>query len=147
MTRLYDPADLRHPQLRECAYQAAWIATVAEAANELEDFLLDVPPEDRVLPDYSTPWPWDVDPLVVALSVVNQTRAVAEQSLTALVASWLEEDPENWPVLRLSLIDPWQERPGVWSEETPEWTRILGTIAHETVDPFGCRPEGVGEHR
>ena len=51
MTRIYDPADLRHPTLRECAYQAAWIATVAEAVNDVEDHLVDVPPEERVLPD------------------------------------------------------------------------------------------------
>ena len=55
MTRIYDPADLRHPTLRECAYQAAWIATVTEAANDVENLLVDVPPQDRVLPDYSTP--------------------------------------------------------------------------------------------
>ena len=140
MTRIYDPADLRHPTLRECAYQAAWIATVTEAANDVEDLLVDVPPQDRVLPDFSTPWPWDFDSFVVELSVMNQTRAVAEQSLTALVVSWLTEDPENWPVLRLSPINPWQERPGVWSEETPEWIRVLGAVAHETAGPFGQRP-------
>jgi hypothetical protein len=33
---------------------AAWIATLAEAANDLEDLLIDVPPEERVLPDYRT---------------------------------------------------------------------------------------------
>ena len=139
MTHIYDPAQLRHPTLRECAYQAAWIGTVTEAANDVEDLLIDVPPQERVLPDFSTPWPWDFDSFVVSLSIMNQTRAVAEQSLAALVASWLSEDPENWPVLRLSLIDPWQERPGVWSEETPEWIRILGAIAYETADPFGRR--------
>jgi hypothetical protein len=52
----------------------------------------------------------------------------------------LPGDPENWPVVRLPLIDPWHERPGIWSEETPEWVRILGAIAHETTDPFRLRP-------
>ena len=140
MTRIYDPAGLRHPTLRECAYQAAWIATVTEAANDLEDLVVDVPPADRVLPDYSTPWPWDVDSFVVAHSVMTHARQNAEQSLENLLASWLGEDPENWPVLRLSLIDPWQERPGVWSEETPEWIRVLGAVARETADPFRRRP-------
>lgn len=40
----------------------------------------------------------------------------------------------------MTLIDPWQERPGIWSEETPEWIRTLGTIAtaaHDKSDPFG----------
>ena len=142
MTRIYDPACLRHPTLRECAYQAAWIATVTKAANDVEDLLIDVPLEDRGLPDFSTPWPWDFDSFVVSLSIMNQTRAVAEQSLAALVASWLSEDPENWPVLRLSLIDPWQERPGVWSEDTPEWVRILGAIAAVALSPDGKRWQG-----
>jgi hypothetical protein len=143
MTRIYDPADLRHPQLRECAYQAAWIATVTEAANDVEDLLVDVPPQDRLLPDFSTPWPWDFDSFVVALSVMTHARQAAMHSVENLRAAWLAEDPENWPLLRLSLIDPWQERPGVWSEETPEWVRTLGTIAtaaHVKIDPFGRRP-------
>jgi hypothetical protein len=140
MTRIYDPAALRHPKLRECVYQAAWIATVAEAANDVEDHLVDVPAEDRVLPDYSTPWPWDFESFVTALSVMSHAREAAERSLSALVSDWLAEDPENWPVFRLTLVDPWQERPGDWSEETPEWVRILGAIAHETADPFGRRP-------
>jgi hypothetical protein len=46
-----------------------------------------------------------------------------------LVATLLGEDPEHWPVLRLTLIEPWKELAGVWSEETPEGVRTLGTIA------------------
>jgi hypothetical protein len=143
MVRLYDPVRITHPRLREFAYQAAWIATVAESASDLEDLLVDVPPAERVLPDYSTPWPWDFDSFVVALSIMNHTRQAAEQGLTELVATWLGEDPENWPVFRLTFIDPWQERPGIWSEETPEWVRTLGAIAataRETDDAFGRRP-------
>jgi hypothetical protein len=78
-----------------------------------------------------------------SLSVVTQTRQVAEQSLEELVATWLGEDPENWPVLRLTLINPWKELAGVWSEETPAWVWTLGriaTTAHEKYDPFGRRP-------
>jgi hypothetical protein len=143
MIRIHDPAQLTHPKLREFAVVAAWIATLAEAANDLEDLVVDVPPEERVLPDYSTPWPWDFDSFVVALSVMNHTRDAAEQSLEELVATWLGEDRENWPVLCLTLVDPWQERPGICSEETPERVRTLGRIAataHEKYDPFGRRP-------
>jgi hypothetical protein len=46
--------------------------------------------------------------------------------------------------LCLTFINPWQERPGIWSEQTPEWVRTLGTIAtkaHEKYDPFGRRPK------
>jgi hypothetical protein len=55
--------------------------------------------------------------------------------------------PEQWPVLRLTLIDPWKEMAGIWSENTPEWVRTLGTIAitaHVKYDPFGrsCASDG-----
>ena len=142
MPRIYDPAQLTHPRLREYAV-AAWISTLAESANDLEDLLSDVPPEECVLPDYRTPWPWDVVSFVVALFVVQQMREVAERDLEELIATWLGEDPEHWPVLRMRLIDPWKELAGVWSEETPEWVRTLGTIAttaHVNDDPFGRRP-------
>jgi hypothetical protein len=54
MTRIYDPAQLSHPRLREFAVVAAWIATLAESANHREDLLIDVPPEERILPGYTT---------------------------------------------------------------------------------------------
>ena len=119
MGRISDPVQLKHPRLREFAVVAAWISTLAESANDLEDLLVDVPPEERVLPDFSTPWPWDVDSFVVALSIVQHTREASERNLEELVATWLGEDPENWPVLRLSLIDPWQDLASVWSADTP----------------------------
>ncbi len=143
MGPIYDPAQLSHPRLRAFAVVAAWIATLAESANDLEDLLIDVPPTERVLPDYSTPWPWDFDSFVVALSAVQHMREAAEKSLEELVATWLGEDRENWPVFCLTLVDPWQERPGIWSEETPDWVRTLGKIAtnaHEKYDPFRRRP-------
>ena len=143
MGRISDSAQLTHPKLRECAVVAACIATLAEAVNDLEDLLIDVPPEERILPNYSTPWPWDVDSFVVALSIVQETRPASERNLEDLVATWLGEDRENWPVFCLTLVDPWQERPGIWSAETPEWVRTLGTIAttaHVKYDPFGRRP-------
>ena len=77
---------------------------------------------------------------MVADSVMTHAREAAERTLLALLSSWLGEDPENRPVLRLSQIDPWQERPGVWSEETPVWVRILGavaTAAHDKNNPSG----------
>jgi hypothetical protein len=104
MVRIYDPAQLSHPRLRDLAVVAAWISTLAEAVNDLEDLLVDVSPEERVLPDYRTPWPWEFDPLVVALKVVQLNREEAEQGLEELVATWLGEDPEHWPVIRLTLI-------------------------------------------
>jgi hypothetical protein len=52
MGRIYDPTQLKPAMVRECAYQAARIATVAEAVSDLEDLLSDVPREERVLPDF-----------------------------------------------------------------------------------------------
>jgi hypothetical protein len=37
-----------------------------------------------------------------------------------LIATWLGEDRENWTVFLLTLAVPWQERPGIWSAQTPE---------------------------
>jgi hypothetical protein len=64
-------------------------------------------------------------------------------SLEELIATWLGEDRENWPVFCLTLNNPWKDLAGLWSETTPEWIRILGTIAttaHVKYDPFGRRP-------
>ena len=143
MVRIYDPVRITNKKLREFAYQAAWIATVAESAGDVEDLLVDVPPGERVLPDFSTPWPWEFDSFIVALSVMKHTREAAEQGLEELLTIWLGEDPENWPVFRLVLIDPWQETPGIWSEDTPEWVRTLGAIAaaaRARYDLFSRRP-------
>ncbi len=143
MGRIYDLAQFTHPRLREFAVVAAWISTLAESAADLEDFLSDVPPEERVLPDYSTPWPWEFDSFVVALFIVNHTCEAAVQGLEELVATWLGEDPVNWTVPRLTVIDLWKELAGIWSADTPEWVRTLGVIAttaHEMYDPFGRRP-------
>jgi hypothetical protein len=56
MGPISDSAQLSHPWLREFAVVAAWIATRAESAHEVEVCLVALPPEDRVLPDSSTPW-------------------------------------------------------------------------------------------
>src|SRR5687768_5959014 len=143
MARIYDPAQLAHPRLREFAVVAAWIATLAESVSDLEDLLIDVPPEERVPPDFSTRWPWEFDSLVVALKVVQLNREESARGLEELVATWLGEDPETWPVLRLTVTDPWKELAGIWSANTPEWVRTLGAIAtnaHVKYDPFGRRP-------
>jgi hypothetical protein len=56
------------------------------------------------------------------------------------LASWLGEDPENWPVLRLTLITPWQESSGSSSADTPEGIRTLTSVvntAHAKCGLFG----------
>ena len=50
MTPIDDPAQLTHPKLQEFAVIAAWIASLVETANDLEDLPIDVPPAERALP-------------------------------------------------------------------------------------------------
>jgi hypothetical protein len=75
-------------------------------------------------------------------------RAVAGLVLRSheeLAPTWLGEDPEHWPVLRLTVIDPWKELASLWTADTPQWLRTLGTIAttaHVKDDPFGRRAPG-----
>ncbi len=71
-------------------------------------------------PDFRTPWPWDFDPLSVALSAAQGSCDEGEQVLEERLVAYPGDGRENWPVLRLTLLDPWQERPGIWSEQTPE---------------------------
>src|SRR6188472_4535092 len=125
MVRIYDPAQLTHPKLQVFAVQAAWISVYAETAQELEELLTGVPPEERELPDFSTPWPWEFDDLAIALHVVQGSREEGEKLLAEYLTEWMADDRENWPVLRITLIDPWKDPPGLWSAETPEWVRIL----------------------
>ena len=143
MARIYDPLQLEHPTLRSFALRAAWIAAAAEAANDLEDLNIDVPPEQRLLSDFSTPWPWEFDALALAVTIIRRNRDAAQLNLEELLAAWLTEDREHWSVVRLSLIDPWQERTGIRLANTPAWLRTLGTMAataHETIASIGSRP-------
>lgn len=143
MVRIYDPGQLTHPTLREFAVMAAWISVPAETIQELEDLNVDLTLEERALPDFRKPWPRDFGAVSLAQFVVTMNREEAEKGVEELLAAWLSEDRENWPVLRLTLIDPWQERPGIWSEQTPEWVRILATCVsteQEKYAPFGRRP-------
>src|SRR5687768_11076895 len=59
MVRISDPVHQTHLNLREFADMAAWLSVLADTAQKLEDLLVDVPPEERQLPDFSTPWPWE----------------------------------------------------------------------------------------
>jgi hypothetical protein len=112
-TPIYDSAQLTHPQLREFAVQAAWISSVAEFSNDVEDLLSDVPSEERVLLDFRNSWPGDFDPPAVALTVVRLHREEGARTLEDRVATGLGEDPETWQVVRLILIDLWQDRLGL----------------------------------
>ena len=78
--------------------------------------------------------------LKVALPVVNANLEAADQELEARVTEWLSEDPEHWPIFRLVVLDPWQEKPGHWCSDVPGWVQTLGTnttLAHFQQDPYG----------
>jgi hypothetical protein len=129
METISEPGGLPHPTLQECAMIAAWIATLAETIDDLEDLLIELPRQEPLMPNFRTPWPWEFDTMAVALAVVKTHRTEAVQALEELLATWLGEDRENGLVLQLTLVAPWQERPGIWSEDTPEWIRTFATIA------------------
>jgi len=77
--------------------------------------------------------------MAVALAVVKTHRTGVVHALEELLAAWLGEDREHGPVLPHMLLDPWQERPGIWSEDTPEWIRTFAAIAdrvHAKHGPF-----------
>ncbi len=131
-----DPTQIEHPDLREFAVQAAWVAKLEDAVEVLEELVVDIVDDDR--PDEIPVW--EEDPLEVALSVVNNNYEEADQALEARVTEWLAQDPEHWPIFRLVVLDPWQEQPGQWREDTPGWVRTLGTntaLAHFQQDPYG----------
>jgi hypothetical protein len=44
--------------------------------------------------------------MAMALFVIELNSEETERGHEELVATWLGEDPEHWPVLRLTLIDP-----------------------------------------
>ena len=51
--------------------------------------------------------------MAVARSLVRASRDAAAKELRDRLASWFGEDPENWPLVCLTLIDPWQGSPGL----------------------------------
>ena len=139
MEPIYDPVRHTHPTLQEFAMIAAGIATLAETVDDLEDLLIELPRQEPRMPNCRTPWPWAFDTMAVALAVVKTHRNEAVPALEELLATWLGEDRENGPVFQRTLLAPWQERPGIWSEDTPEWIRTFATIAaraHAKHGPF-----------
>src|SRR3954469_15724148 len=57
MVRIDYPVQRTHPKLQAFAVMAAWLSVLAETAQELEDLLTHVPPEERQLPDFRTSGP------------------------------------------------------------------------------------------
>jgi hypothetical protein len=136
MTRSEDPADIDHPQLRQFAVQAVWVAKLEAAVGVLEELVIDFVDEEPS----AEAEPEEDHPLEVALALVEAEFEDDDRELEARVAEWLAEDPEHWPIFRLVVLDPWQVRLGQWGEDVPGWVRTLGTntaLAHFQQDPFG----------
>ncbi len=122
MKRSNDPTQIDHPDLREFAVQAAWVAKLEDAVGVLEELVVDLVDEEQ----RSELEPWEEDPLEVALSVVHANYEEADQELEARVTEWLAQDPEHWPIFRLVVLDPWQEQPGQWREDVPGGSEASG---------------------
>ena len=140
MPPIAEPAHVDHPELRELALQAAWVAKLEEATEVLDDLVVALTEDGDDAGENVNPA--NENPLAVALSVV---RAAYEDADRERAIAWLAEDPEHWPIFRLVLLDPWQGEPGRWREGVPRWVRALGSdtvLAHFQQDPYGRRELG-----
>jgi hypothetical protein len=89
-------------QLREFAYQAAWILVVAEAVNDPED-LIDVPPEERALPKSLPPCssaePVDVLVPIGILTNVDMMRMLSVGESLQVGVDHVDGTPAPAPVV------------------------------------------------
>ena len=81
MMQSEDPADIDHPQLREFAIQALWVAKLEEAVDVLEDLVMELEGEEPV-PEAERE---EDHPLGVALALVEATFEDAGRELEARV--------------------------------------------------------------
>ena len=88
MVRIYDPVQLTHPRLREFAFEVAWISVVTESANDLEDLNVDVPHAQCLVPDFSTPWPWEFDSVATASGAVGKAACTASPTTLNSTPPW-----------------------------------------------------------
>ena len=137
MVRISDPVQIQHPRLQELAWQGAYYAKIAEAIADLEMLCDDLPEQERYEPVPRPGWHEDADALDVALHAL----VIAYQQGCLLfedqIAIWLAEDPENWPVLRLVILDPWRDPIARWHPDAPGWLRVLGSCAESAQEKFG----------
>ena len=87
-----------------------------------------MPPDERVLPDFSTPWPWACDSFIVVYAVAKESATSLKKGLEESVATWSGGGSRGRARVANDGSIP-AERPGIWSAETPEWIRTLGTVA------------------
>jgi hypothetical protein len=81
MTRISDPTQIDHPDLREFAVMATWVAKLEDAVGVREEFVVDLVDEEQ----RSDLEPWEEEPLEVAWSVVYANFEAADQEVEARV--------------------------------------------------------------
>ena len=144
MARISNPTHVDNPELRELAIHAAWVAKLEDAVAILEDLVFAADNDEEEIELDADLEPWEEEPLAVALDVVRANAEEADRVLEGRVTEWLAQDPEHWPIFRLAVLDPWQERPGQWRDDVPGWVLSLGSdtiIAHFQQDPHGRRQQ------
>ncbi len=145
MGRVTEPADIENEALRDLAVRVAYDAKLGEAMADLEMLCDDLPPAERFSPDG--------DDLTIteetdALDVVRHLLLTSLPQMSAFleeaIAMWLEEDPEHWAIMRLTVILPWQDSAGQWQADVPDWILFFGAFAagaEEKFGPFGRQPQ------
>jgi hypothetical protein len=81
LTRISDSTQIDHPDLREFAVMATWVAKREDAVGVHEEFVVDLVDEEQ----RSDLEPWEDDPLEVAWSVVYANFEAADQEVEARV--------------------------------------------------------------
>ena len=85
MMQSEDPADIDHPQLREFAIQAVWVAKLEEAVDVLEDLVMEPEGEEPV----SEAEREEDHPLEVALAWWRRpSKTLTESSRRASLSGW-----------------------------------------------------------
>ncbi|MDP9439037.1 MAG: hypothetical protein M3P49_09860 [Actinomycetota bacterium] len=133
------PDQVDHPQIKEFAIQAAWVAELQEAAGELEDLVVNMAdPGDEGASE--SMGERGNRPYELALEIVRERYEEVDRELEDRIHAWLAEDPEHWPVFRLVVLDPWRNQDGGWRADVPHWVLVLGTdtiAAHIRNPPYG----------
>lgn len=127
------------------AYLATQVASLYAALDYIDDALQRQPEDARGslggwLPTQETP-------VEFAYNTVSIVYEALDRYLEGEVMQWLAQDPEHWPIFRLTLLDPWRKKSGKWRKGRPGWVMMLATntvFAHNQQDPFG-RQQPMGE--
>ena len=142
MGRVTEPIDIQNEPLRDLALQVAYYAKLGEAMAALEHLCDDVPPAERFPLDDDLTITEETDALAVARHLLMMSLPTMKAFLAEAIAMWLEEDSEHAPILHMTVVLPWQDPPGQWQADAPDWIRFFDAIAaaaQEKLGPFGSQ--------